>query len=89
MADKSSTFKCNEKFDYPNIPLKKISEESSDEKNCDWRKYPRNDVNSDLCTLRINPNDKFVTYHVQKILLIIIIKVYSLYINGNEMYFHG
>ena len=22
VADKSSTFKCNEKFDYPNIPLK-------------------------------------------------------------------
>ena len=59
VADKSSTFKCNEKFDYPNIPLKKSLEESSDEKNCDWRKYPRNDVNSDLCTLRINPNDKF------------------------------
>ena len=30
-----------------------------------------------------------VGLHVQKILLIIIIKVYSLYINGNEMYFHG
>ena len=51
VADKSSTFKCNEPFEYPNIP-------SNVNDFCDWRMYPRTDVNSDLCTLRVNPKDE-------------------------------
>ena len=55
VADKSSTFECNKEFEYPKIPMSTRS--STDKEFCDWRKYPRVEANSDLCTLRINPAD--------------------------------
>ena len=48
---KNSFFSVNEEFEGGSIPRK-------DGHTDEWAKFPRCDSNSDLCTMRVNPNEK-------------------------------
>ena len=50
-SELSHGFAVNQSFAYPNVP-------SLDGTAHDWRRYPRHEVNGDLCSLRINPPDE-------------------------------
>lgn len=62
--EETDTFKRDTKFDYPNIPCKP----SIGERPIDWRTFPRKECqsNSDLCTLRISPAEKYGWFVAQK-----------------------
>ena len=50
-AEKHSTWAVAADFDYPDVPRR-------DGGTADWRRYPRDARNSDLCTLRVRPQDE-------------------------------
>lgn len=49
--EEDSFFALDAAFDYPTVPLEAGGE-------IDWRLYPREPASSDLCTLRIRPDDE-------------------------------
>ena len=58
----NSFFAVGQDFQYPNIPRKNNVNDGLD----DWRTFPRCKCNSDLCTMRVNPNDDYGWFVVEK-----------------------
>ena len=54
-----SNFSINKEFQYPFVPRKNGETE-------DWRQYPRCPSNTDLCTMRVDPNDSLGWFVVER-----------------------